>query len=110
MQSSFDFSFLFSFLLSFLLFLILSYFRPPSLSFFLLHDWRMCRLKEAGICKYEVNLRDDMKSFLKLKKKSWEEETIAGYKKGSGVGKEKHQRTYEFHLKYTIMAINGLGW
>lgn len=68
MQSSFDFSFLFSFLLSFLLFLIPSYFRPPSLSFFLLRGWRMCRLKEAGICKYEVNLRDDMKSFLKLKK------------------------------------------
>ena len=70
----------------------------------------MCRLKEIAICKYEVNLRDNMKSFLKLKKKAWEEGRIAGCMKGSGARKEKYQRPYEFHLKHTLMEINGLGW
>ena len=45
-----------------------------------------------------------------FKKKAWEEERIAGCKKGSGARKEKYQRPYEFYLKYTLMGINVLGW
>ena len=48
--------------------------------------------------------------FPQVKKKAWEEERLARCKKGSRARKEKYERSYEFHLKYTLMEINVLGW